>query len=261
MLLSVSTGAPAALDHLRVAVAKIEGHEADLENDSGRLPLGIEPIDTTLGGGLQSGAVHEITPAAPLHNGPAAGFVLALIARLRGHALWIKSTAAGLEAGHLYAPGLTAFGLQLEKLIILHVARPVDVLWAMEEGLKSSALTAIVAELDQKAEVGLTATRRLALAAARTQQTFGFLLRQNSSDEPNASATRWRIAAGSGHPDAFGGLGATAFDISLVKNRHGRNGRWTVCWDHHECQFTPLSVGVVAPSRNRSARADIAGVC
>ena len=115
-------------------------------------------------------ALHELAPAAPAQFGAAAGFALALAAlRTAGRprrALVIQTDFAALEAGALYGPGLDGLGLPMERLIVLRVPRPIDVLWACEEALKSRGVAIVIAELPEAGEVAdLTATRRLTLAA------------------------------------------------------------------------------------------------
>ena len=247
----------ATLSRLRRAVAEIEGSDLSALEAGGRvLPLGAEPIDAALGGGLALGCLHELAPAAPLHLGAAMGFALTLAARagLRKHSLWIQPDFAGTEAGALYGLGLSALGLPMQRVLLLRVARPADVLWAMEEGLKSRVLSAVVAELtDAGAAADLTATRRLALAA-RDGGGLGFLLRHRFSHEPSVAATRWDIAAALSEPDPFGGLGRTAFTLSLLKNRRGPLGCWTIIWDPHERVFSPLPVAVAETAVDRPDR-------
>lgn len=235
-------------------MASIAAGETALGHDA--RPLGIEAIDARLGGGLALGALHEVAPVAPLHLGAASGFALALAARDRGRksVLWIQPEFAGQESGHAYGPGLVLFGLPLERLLIVRVTRSREALWAMEEALKCQALSTVIAELADDA-ADLTATRRLVLAA-REGGSLGLLLRHRSTREPNASVTRWEIAAASGwRRDGFGGLGQASFDLSLVKNRRGICGRWCVAWSGHEHAFTPLSRGVAAVVAGRSADA------
>lgn len=256
----MSPGDPATtLRGLRRAVAEIEGSDLSALDEAGKVvALGVKAIDAALGG-LAFGNVHEIAPSAPLHLGAAAGFALTLAARAGGRkdTLWIQPDFAGHEAGPLYGPGLALFGLPLERILILRVARSVDALWAMEEALKSRALAAVIAELTEDgAAADLTATRRLVLAA-RDGGGLGLLLRHRISPEPSAAATRWHIAAAPSRPDAFGGLGRTAFDLSLVKNRRGPTGRWTIAWDQHERTFSPLSLGVAEAAADRPARAPL----
>jgi protein ImuA len=250
----------ATLSRLREAVAKIEGSDLSALETGGRvLPLGAAAVDTALGGGLALGNLHELAPAASFHLGAAAGFALALAARTstRKHTLWIQPDFAGTEAGALYGPGLTAFGLPMQRIILLRVVRPADVLWAMEEGLKSRVLSAVIAELTgDGAAADLTATRRLVLAA-RDGGGLGLLLRHRPSPEPSAAATRWDIAVAPSRPDVFGGLGCTAFTLSLLKNRHGPLGCWTIEWDHHARVFAPLPVAVAEAAVHRPDRAPL----
>jgi len=249
----------AALNSLRQVVAEIEAKDTTVLEYAGRsLALGIDFIDTALDGGFAFGALHEVAPAAPLHLGAAAGFALALAARGGKMLLWIQPEFAGLEAGGLYGPGLQLLGFPLQRLLVLRVKHPVDALWAMEEALKCRALAMVVAELANDGEAAdITATRRLALAA-RDGGALGLLLRHRLSGMPSAAATRWTIAAAPSQPDAFGGLGRTAFDLSLVKNRRGPIGRWNVAWDQYEHTFSALSLGVAQTAGDRPDRARLA---
>jgi protein ImuA len=214
--------------------------------------LGVAAVDAALGGGLACGTLHELS-ATPLHLGAAAGFALALaaLAREPGETLWIATDFLGLETGSLYGPGLDQFGLSVERLLIARAARPVDALFAMEEALKCRALATVVAECGDVPD--LTATRRLTLAA-RHGGALGLLLRHKESNAPSAAHTRWRIAAAPSRPDEFGGLGPTAFSLSLIRNRRGPCGAWTLAWDHHEHAFSALSLGVAEAARDRPDR-------
>ena len=131
-------------------------------------------------------------------------------------------------------------------------ARPVDALFALEEALKCRALSVAIAELHGEA-ADLTATRRLILAA-REGGVLGLLLRPQPSEAPSAAATRWQAAGCPSEPDELGGLGRTAFTLSLTRNRRGPVGRWTVAWDHHEQAFSALSRGVAEAARDRPDR-------
>ncbi len=237
------------LSRLRRAIAKSEA----LPGEVRPLPLGVSEIDAVLGGGLAGAALHELS-AAPLHLGAAAGFALTLAVVAPDKAkqtLWIATDFGMLETGALYGPGLDLIGLDSARLLVVRVARPVDVLFAMEEALKCRALSTVVAELG---ETDLTATRRLSLAA-REGGALGLLLRHKPSDTPSAARTRWEIAGAPSVPDEFGGLGRTAFRLSLLRNRRGPCGTWTLTWDHHERTFTTLSVGVAATASDRPDRA------
>src|SRR5436853_2893371 len=112
--------------------------------------LGVPDIDAALGGGLACAALHELS-AAPVHLGAAAGFALALAARAPDkpkQTLWIATDFGSQETGALYGPGLDLIGLDIARLLVARVARPVDALFAMEEALKCRALSTVIAEID-----------------------------------------------------------------------------------------------------------------
>ncbi len=249
-------GASATLGCLRQAVAKIERQEADLGVAARALALGVPAIDASLRGGLASASLHEVAPASARDLGASMGFALALAARAPNgrSVLWIQTDCAALEAGNIYGPGCDLFGLPASRLLTVKVARPLDALWAMEEALKCRALVCVIAELPKDGAIaGLTATRRLTLAA-REGGGFGFLLRHQPSSLASSTETRWEVAAAPSRPDAFGGLGRTAFALALTKNRHGPAGLWTIAWDHHERSFQALSLGVAETAFDRPDR-------
>jgi protein ImuA len=252
-----------ALCHLRRAVADLDpSSAASFGEEAGLLSLGLPEVDAALQGGFARGAVHELAPAGPAQQQPGAvtGFALALaaLAAVGGRAaLWIQTDFAALEAGIPYGPGLDLFGLPLRHLLILRVSRPFDLLWAFEEALKSRGVAVVLAELPESgAAADLTATRRLSLAA-RAGGGLGLLLRHRPCPLATAAMTRWQVVPAISQPDAYGGLGRTAFDLSLSKNRRGRCGRWIVCWNHDERIFVPqaLSLGVAETAGNGSPHA------
>jgi protein ImuA len=267
-----SAPADATLRRLRQAVASLSNHTGFSE-DPGSLALGVPAIDAALGGGLARAGLHEIAPAGPAHLGAAAGFAFAISAlavaqeRAGRPALVIQTDYGALEAGALYGPGLDCLGLPMARVIVLRVPRPIDVLWAFEETLKSRGVAIVIAELPEAGGAAdLTATQRLTIAA-RSGGGLGLLLRQKSSPLATAAMTRWQVAAAPSTPDQYGGLGRTAFDLSLTRNKRGRCGRFVVCWDHPVHVFTPphvftpdhvftpqtVSVGVAAAAVDGSA--------
>lgn len=243
------------LNRLRRTLADIDPSNAPrLHEDAPLLPLGVEGPDTALAGGLACGALHELAPTAPIHLAAATGFALALAARnkTRGETLWVATDYARSEGGCPYGPGLDLYGLPSARLTVLRVPRAVDALWAMEEGLRCRGLANVIVELtDDGAQADLTETRRLVLAA-REGAGLGLLIRHRVTPAPSAAATRWHVSAARSRPDSLGvetgGLGSTAFDLSLVKNRRGPSGRWFVTWDHHECAFNTAVPFALAPA-------------
>ena len=254
------------LNRLRQTLAEIDPSNAPRLAGAERLVGLADPINRALGGGLACAALHELAPTTPIHLGATSGFALAVAARASGErrqVLWVTTDYAAGEGGGSYGPGLDLFGMASVRLLMLRVPKPIDVLWAMEEGLRCRALACVIAEMTGEGAVAdLTATRRLALAAregvSAQNSGLGLLIRHKITDMPSAAATRWEIAPALSQPDAYGGIGRARFDLSLCKNRRGPSGRWTIEWDHHERAFQPaLSVGVAAPALDRPDRAPL----
>lgn len=220
--------------------------EAVLGPESAVVPLGIEAIDGTLPwGGLPCGALHEVAGTAL--DGAATGFCAMLLARLSGgtrSALWI----AGDD--DLYGPGLAAYGLSLDRLIVVRARRPVEILWTLEEALRCRGLAAVLGEIP---DLSLTAGRRLQLAA-RNSGVTALLLRQRAEASPVSTAvTRWRVAALPGHAAPAENMDPR-WCVDLVRCRgrsHGEEGyveRWLVEWHR-----TTRCLGLVSALRDRPA--------
>ena len=129
-------------------------------------PTGLSPLDTALpGGGLPGGAITEC------FGDPGDGrvsLVLQILRQLLQYdrdlhgdrcVLLVDSDAAGR---HWYPPTLAQAGLPLERLLIVRPTRQTDTLWAIEQGLRSPAVLAVVAHVPW---IHPAAARRLQLAA------------------------------------------------------------------------------------------------
>lgn len=204
--------------------------------------LGAPAIDTLLGAaGLETGAIHEIKPAAGASwaagYASAHRFALALAVRRldcmsdpRGDApaLLCMSSAHGAELGAPYGPGLTALGLDPSRLIVVEPAKLPDALWAIEEGLKSNGLALVLGLID---DIQLTPARRLALAAAGSG-TPCLLLTHPRAGPAAATATRWRIGPAQSAPDTLDerAPGATRFSVGLERCRNNSAAPPTSPW-------------------------------
>ena len=176
------------------------------------MPFGLAAVDRVLpGGGLARGALHEILGAGgdEEDGALAAAFAASIVARLApaGGGDWAgdgASTGDGivlwcLARPDLYGPGLAAQGLDPARLVLVRAARDIEILWAMEEGLRTSGVAAVVGEIGILPDV---ASRRLQLAAERSGITAFALRRWRNSEQaarernlPNAAMTRWRVQA------------------------------------------------------------------
>ena len=201
----------AALAALRVTLRRLEGPGRAA---AGALSTGFDALDRALPeGGLARGALHEIVAESADHAA-ASGFVLRLLAGLarEGPVLWC------LADPDLYGPGLQRLGLAPDRLILARTRRDADLLWAMEEGLKTPGLAAVLGEPHG---LGLTASRRLQLAV-ESVGGLGLVLRQAEAGKAGATAavTRWRVASA---PSAAPVPGEeTPRDFGLMR------GRWRV---------------------------------
>lgn len=117
------------------------------------------------------------------------GFLLAQL-ELDKPLLWVQDRMAILESGRVHPPGLPS-----ENLIHVEARDAKDALWAMEEGLRCSCLSAVIGELwgDPKT-LDFTATRRLALASERSD-TPCWLVRLGGHANLSGARMRWRIAS------------------------------------------------------------------
>lgn len=168
----------------------------------------------------------EIFAASPRDPGWA-GFLFAQLDSSRP-VLWVQERMSILQAGRVHPPGLATSD-------IVHVeARDArSALWAMEEGLRCSALGAVIGELwgDSKA-LDFTATRRLAVAAERSG-VAAFLIRLGGHADLSGARMRWRVTSAPSLPHPFDprAPGAPAWDAELFRARGMAPGRWTLTHD------------------------------
>jgi protein ImuA len=115
-----------------------------------------------------------------------------------------------------------------------------DVLWAVEEALKCSALAAVVGELQ---ELSFTASRRLQLAVERSRVT-GFLHRyQPRRENTLACVSRWKVTpVASVAVGGLPGVGFPRWQVQLVRVRNGRPGSWVVEWGRDGFRIAPTPV-------------------
>jgi protein ImuA len=246
---SLLTAGPTVLiDRLRQKLRAVEA--AGLGGEcADAVALGIPPIDAALGGGLMTGALHEIAAARETEIAAASGFALALAACCRRDAgvrdglknagtgtavVWIADDLSLAENGAPYGPGIDEAGIAPERLITVAAARGREMLWAMEEALRCRAAGVVIGEIRARG-VDVVATRRLSLAAA-AGNTLALLLRTAPDEEPSAAVTRWIVGAAPSLPSSHG-VGPPRLAARLVRNRRGHLGAWSVEWSSVEQRF------------------------
>ena len=210
---------------------------------AGRFVTGSAAIDAGLKGGLSRGALHEVFEAETADAPSAAGFAIALALRAAGKRpiLWVRQDFAGVEAGELYAPGLVELGFSPERLILVRARDGPGVLRAGEEAARCPPLGAVLIQpWGNPKALDLAATRRLALAAARSNLPL-FMVRAGATPEPSAATTRWRVRSVLSAELEANAPGHPAFAISLLRLRGGASGQtWIVEWDRDQRAFKDL---------------------
>ena len=244
---------------LREQVRRLE--RAHSVQRAGRMavPLGLPEIDRLLpDGGLLTGALHEVEAGpAPsgrvaAHDGAALAFTAFLMGRLGpGTLLWCRQPFGASDAPP-YAPALAAW-FDPARLLMVTARREEDLFWAMEEGLRTPGIAAVVGETRA---ADPTAGRRLSLAAEKNGVP-ALLLRAQPAPPQSVCATRWRVASAASY-------GATApspeldrarWRVELRRNRFGKPSieempSWLLEWnDEARC------LSVVPQALDRSAGA------
>ena len=144
---------------------------------------------------LPLGRVHEIC------GGARRTLAAMLAGATTGPVLWIQP-AWGVE--RINGEALTRFA-DPGRFVFLYPRRPEDLLWVMEEALRSGAVPLAVADLP--APPGLTPVRRLHLAAeagaaAGRCRPLGLLLTEGEGGAQGAES-RWHIAAEHGRAEGW----------------------------------------------------------
>jgi protein ImuA len=212
----------------------------------GVVAFGLAAIDRLLpGGGLARIGIHEVIAG----RGVGAGFAASLVGRLaaegdRRPVLWVARQA------ELYGAGLGRFGLAPERLLLVGAAHEAEILWAMEEGLRSRAVAAVVGELHT---LDLTAARRLQLAAEAGSGTGLVLRPDDTTVGTGAACSRWRVQPWPSR-DRW-----TCWRLALERCRGlaGGPADWIVEWDDATGDFALAAETVdrpVAPARPAETR-------
>ncbi|MEC7764105.1 MAG: hypothetical protein VX874_19545 [Pseudomonadota bacterium] len=134
---------------------------------------------------LATGRVHEFC-------GPARHTLATIVAGgMAGPVIWVRPA---WEGARLHGPGLARM-MDPGRVVFVDAARPVDLLWTLEEALRSGAVPLVVGELP--GPPGLTPMRRLQLAceagAGHGVVPLGLVLTPEGI-APGAES-RWRMEA------------------------------------------------------------------
>jgi protein ImuA len=183
------------------------------------------------------GGLEEIAALTPADHGAAIGFAAARLTYRQGELgqgdrrpVVFAATSFGLrERGAPFFAGLSRFGLEAGRSLVVLTDKEVNVLWALEEALKSGA---VAGGLALAGTLPFVMTRRLTLSADKGR-AVGILLRPRPPADLSAARMRWRVgylpsAAHRFDPKA---PGAPRWRAELTRRRAGPPGLWDVEWD------------------------------
>jgi hypothetical protein len=166
-----------------------------------RIPTGFPVLDALLGGGWPTGMLTELLVSR--HGSGEFGLLSPALARLTTAGATATDAAAHDAASDTnarwvmliappwipYGPGLCWQGLALDRVLMVRVRQPPEVLWAMDETLRSGTCAGVIAWAGTTAVQGAghSLLQRLHLLAGR-QQAWAVLIRTARSRRQRSPA-------------------------------------------------------------------------
>lgn len=190
------------------------------------------------------GCTHEFVCTSPQSLACTSGFIAGIIGKMMkrgGVCLYISASRT------LFPPSLRRYGIEPHQVIFIDLKGETDVLYATEEALKCSRITAVISEINN---IGFKESRRFQLAA-EGRRTTGFLIRKKSRAlNTIASVSRWQITSLPSHlPDDLPGVGYPRWSVELMKIRNGKPGKWQIEWSASGFTEIRKELRVVASER------------
>ena len=174
-------------------------------------------------------ALEEVAACEPQDLGAALAFALAR-ARCRqdlrpcvfvAPKIWLR------ERGRPFGPGWRQQG---QDLILIQTVDEHQAIWALEEALKSGAVSGAIGALTAP---DFVATRRLGFAA-RMGRACAVVLRVGQTGGLSTARRRWRIGSLASGVCSFDARapGPARLKAELTRRRDGQPGLWQMEWDH-----------------------------
>ena len=139
--------------------------------------------------GLGERGLHEVCERQFGDMAALTGFVLAAARPRRGCVLRVAQAGLARQHGDLLAAGLDTAWPVPRPVLTVRPRRLGDVLWTIEEAVRSNAVGLVLAEVE---DLDFTASRRLALAAGRHGVPV-ILLMPHTRNGATAATARWRV--------------------------------------------------------------------
>jgi protein ImuA len=146
-----------------------------------------------------AGLLHEVRTDDWRAGPAAAGFALALAARLQGaHGgtlVFLEPLHEARREGALSGRGLAAFGIDPARALFIRPRKEEDLFWAAEEATRARDVAAAFLLMRARARrLTLTATRRLNLAAGESGTTPVIVRLGDAGNALTSAPMRWRVA-------------------------------------------------------------------
>jgi len=180
-------------------------------------------------------AIHEFISTSSEEAAASLGFIAGIMSSLMksgAPSVWISSNKL------VFPAGLKSFGLQPHNIIFIQSKKPKEILWIVEEALRTDCLSAVVGQINQ---LSFLESRRLQLAVEQSKVT-GFLLRQNLKNVTTACVTKWKISPLPSQKKSVPGIGFPKWNVELLKVRNGKPGRWQMQWYNDRFELTEQAV-------------------
>jgi protein ImuA len=173
---------------------------------------GLDAMDDLApGGGLRSGAIHELLFDSPAPPPQFLALLLARAAQTAGGGVVVWSD----PQRRLHPPAAVNAGLDPRRLILLRPRNPIQEISALAECLRCQGVSATVTSLNRLSDIE---SRRLQLAAENGGGIGIFLRPMTRASAANyAAATRWRVRPAPAQGDR------QCWTIELL---HGHGGRF-----------------------------------
>lgn len=192
--------------------------------------FGLGPIEACFPCNIfPTGTIHEFIAEQQEDAASTDGFICGLLQKLMENGastIWISTNRK------LFPPSMEHFGVNAQQVIFIDVPYKKQLLWTMEEALKTQGLACVIAEIS---DIDFAQSRRLQLATEKSQVT-GFIFRKAPKRALSATActVRWKISSEPTQIEGnLPGVGSPRWQVTLIKVRNGHTGTFHLEWNEN----------------------------